>query len=763
MKGKAKKIGLGLLAAAMMLCITVNPHALKAAEKEDNVAPVLKSIEMTHKGEVVKSGDKIKMRVKAEDNVQLSEYAYIRFLSPVNHDYMTLDLNYDAEENVYEGELEITDETYSSEWYIDSLELRDTSDNDIDSSTLDLEKDYYFMVKNGDKFENPTYTVSASFTTVDDKGFSKQIKEIKGLKVARRTTWREVLKELPDGNTSYKGLKFQGWTDYDGKLLNLDDEILSDCYANFDAQYDKKIVKIHYKYPNKDLMDSTDDYYGVEEEISLDNDATYQDVINHINNKKFDDLYDQAEFIGWQSDIMGRDDSTPLSLANEFNCYAQFKDKIVVKVERYFYDEKGLDYNLNSLNKTKYELVNKGTTYGDLWKKYQNEKVTHYEGLRFKEWKNSWGESVLDEKIEQPSYGYAFFDIVAEYENCLVNFVIKDSDDFYESENIHFEPVIVEKDSMITIPQSVAGYNIKWFSMHRLTFKDGTVNYIPSTNGVGGMGGSEKPEIKTIDINSGDQLKICMSVNFYGYQNGTADPDQPSDNPIEKPIQPNKPETKPEIKPEVNNKLSQQVIEETINQINNAKDGETLEVSMGDATFVPKAILEALKGKDVTVNLNMNGYTWSINGKEIMSNNLQDINLAVMMNTNNIPNKIIDQLAQGDPVKQLSLAHNGDFGFKANLSFNIGEEFKGKYGNLYYYDSDGKMVYMNAGQIKDDGSVSLSFSYASEYAIVISDAITPNTGDSTNASSYIYLLIGTMGIGYVLWKKRKETFNLKSK
>lgn len=724
-------------------------------EKEDNESPVLKSIEMTHKGEFVKPGDKIKIRVKAEDNEQLSEYASVRFKAVadnIENGYIWVSLNYDPEENVYEGELEITDETYPCEWYIAGLELRDTSDNYVDVSKLDLDKDYYVMVKNGNTFVNPTYTVNASFTSLDDKGNSKQVKEIKDLKVERRTTWREVLKELPDGSTSYKGLKFQKWVSYDGKNLNLDDEILSDCYSSFNARYDKKIVKIHYKYPNKDLMDSTDDYYGIEEEISLDNDATYQDVIDHINNKKFDDLYDQAEFIGWQSDIMERDESTPLSWINEFKCYAQFKDKIVVKVERYFYDEKGLDFRLNPLNKTKYELVNKGTTYGELWKKYQNEKVTHYEGLRFKKWSNSWSESGLDQIIEQPSYGYASFDIVAEYENCLVNFVIKDSDDFYESENIYFEPVVVEKDTTITVPQSVAGYNIKWFSMRRIAFEDGTVNYIPSGDGFGwGGGGPVKVDIKVIDINSGDQLKISSHVNFYGYQNGTANPDQS----IEKPIQPNK--------PEVNNKMSQQAIEETINQINNAKDGETLEVSMGNATIVPKSILEALKGKNVTVNLNMNGYTWSINGKEIMSNNLQDINLAVTMNTNNIPNKIIDQLAQGDPVKQLSLAHNGDFGFKANLSFNIGEEFKDKYGNLYYYDSDGKMVYMNAGQIKDDGLVSLSFSHASEYAVVISDVLTPNTGDSTNTSSYIYLLIGTMGIGYVLWKKRKETFNLKAK
>lgn len=709
-------------------------------EKEDNVAPTLKSIEMTHKGEIVKPGDKIKIRIKAEDNVQLDQYANVVFQAAANDietNYLTIFLNYDNEENIYEGELDITDKTYPCEWYISELILTDTSNNKIDSSTLDLDKEYYVMVKNGDKFVNPTYTVSAFFEALDDEGNNHQVKGINEVKVERRTKWRDVLKELPDGSTNYKGLKFQGWIDDKGKSFNLDDEILSDGYSWFQAMYDKKLLKVNYNYPNQNLTSVVYRDQKNYEEILVDNSTTYKEVYNLIKNKdKPKDIYNQAEFVGWKTDeAYSSDDLSDSSVpfVSSYECYAEFKNRVVIEREKDYFDEHGYGTVFRNQRIIEYDVLDKDTTYNALVKKYsaEVEKTKHYSDMRFKEWEIWCDSGNLNDVIKESGNRYARLVWVAEYENCMVSFILRNN-----NEDEYIKPLVAEIGEKIIVPKEIDGYkNIKWDLM-----SFGNIMY-------GGSGSAY--------LQGGDEYTVGDDVRFYGHSDSVVNPDKP----IEKPIQPNKPETKPEV----NNKLSQQVIQETINQINNAKNGETLEVSMGDATFVPKAILEALKGKNVTVNLNMNGYTWSINGKDIMSNNLQDINLAVKMNTNNIPSKIVDQLAQGDPVKQLSLEHNGDFGFKANLSFNIGEEFKGKYGNLYYYDSDGKMVYMNAGQIKDDGLVSLSFSHASEYAVVISDAITPNTGDSTNASSYIYLLIGTMGIGYVLWKKRKETFSLKSK
>lgn len=201
-------------------------------------------------------------------------------------------------------------------------------------------------------------------------------------------------------------------------------------------------------------------------------------------------------------------------------------------------------------------------------------------------------------------------------------------------------------------------------------------------------------------------------------------------------------------------------IAEIVTEIKSAKTGVTIKVDMDDATVVPKEILKQAQGKDVNVVLEMNGYTWTINGKNIAASDLQDINLEVTRNTNYIPSGIVSAIAGNNPVEQISLTYNGNFGFKADLTINVGKQYYGKYGNLYYYDSDGKMVLMNAGAIDKDGNVTLGFSHASEYAIVITDVpasqnqsdgqaqtgqslSSPKTGN--NSVNYLYIMMMLAG------------------
>ena len=183
-------------------------------------------------------------------------------------------------------------------------------------------------------------------------------------------------------------------------------------------------------------------------------------------------------------------------------------------------------------------------------------------------------------------------------------------------------------------------------------------------------------------------------------------------------------------------KLSSDKIQEAVASITTAKAGDTYTVDMSEATVVPKDVLEAAKGKDVDIVLDMNGYKWTINGNNIQADNLKDINLAVDTDSDAIPDDVISELAGNNPVKQISLAYSGDFGFKASLTYNIGSEYAGKYGNLYYYDSTGRMIFQNAGTIDADGNISLNFSHASEYAVVIADnAVTTDNADNAATSS----------------------------
>lgn len=215
-------------------------------------------------------------------------------------------------------------------------------------------------------------------------------------------------------------------------------------------------------------------------------------------------------------------------------------------------------------------------------------------------------------------------------------------------------------------------------------------------------------------------------------------------------------------------KLSSDKIQEAVAAITTAKAGDTYTVDMSDATVVPKDVLEAAKGKDVDIVLDMNGYKWTINGNNIQADNLKDINLSVDTDSDAIPDDVISELAGNNPVKQISLAYSGDFGFKASLTYNIGSEYAGKYGNLYYYDSTGRMIFQNAGAIDADGNISLNFSHASEYAVVIADyAVTTDnadntatggiaTGDSTPIALYAVLCVMAIALAGIAAVTRKK-------
>lgn len=223
--------------------------------------------------------------------------------------------------------------------------------------------------------------------------------------------------------------------------------------------------------------------------------------------------------------------------------------------------------------------------------------------------------------------------------------------------------------------------------------------------------------------------------------------------------------------------LADEKIAQVVSQIENAKNGEIVTVSMGDATVLPKEILEAAKGKNITLEVQMSGYTWKIDGTTITEAGLQDVDLEVIKNTKNIPENVISALAGSNPSIQISLSHNGQFGFTAVLTINVGKEHNGKIGNLYYYNSEGKMEFIHKGTVDKEGNVSLQFTHASDYVIVLtaqqaaettkdSTASTSKTektgkvktGDTQNIVIWCVLLAvaGAGAAGTMVYKKKKK-------
>lgn len=199
---------------------------------------------------------------------------------------------------------------------------------------------------------------------------------------------------------------------------------------------------------------------------------------------------------------------------------------------------------------------------------------------------------------------------------------------------------------------------------------------------------------------------------------------------------PTKPDTRPEtgkpfIKDE-NGKDGWSIINE---ELGGAEDGSTVTVDMNGAAVVPKTIFDALRGRDVTAVFDMGGgITWSVNGKDVTSDKTSDINFSVKSDTENIPVDVINNITGERYSIQISLAHNGEFGFTAVLSINLGNGNAGQKAALYYYNG-GTLELMCESEISADGTARLTFTHASDYLIVIGEGKTDESDTSGTTSS----------------------------
>lgn len=159
-------------------------------------------------------------------------------------------------------------------------------------------------------------------------------------------------------------------------------------------------------------------------------------------------------------------------------------------------------------------------------------------------------------------------------------------------------------------------------------------------------------------------------------------------------------------------------------EIADADDGDALAIDMNGTTEVPKEIFEAVAGKDVDVTFELeDGVSWTVNGTDIPTDaDLNDLDLGVTMDSDGIPVNVINTITGERDSVQMTLAHDGEFGFTMTLSAPLGKENAGYWANLYHYDEDAEaMSFEVAAEIDDDGNAKLPMSHASQYAIVIDD------------------------------------------
>ena len=159
-------------------------------------------------------------------------------------------------------------------------------------------------------------------------------------------------------------------------------------------------------------------------------------------------------------------------------------------------------------------------------------------------------------------------------------------------------------------------------------------------------------------------------------------------------------------------------------EIGGAEAGDAVTIDMNGATEVPREVLEEVAGKSVTVEVDLGGgVSWTINGQDVPEDvRLADLDLGVRMDTSGISADVLNSVSGEYGAVQVSLDHDGEFGFALTFTAPLGRENAGHWANLYHYDEDrDRLVFETSARITSNGTVSLRFSHASQYAILIDD------------------------------------------
>ena len=127
---------------------------------------------------------------------------------------------------------------------------------------------------------------------------------------------------------------------------------------------------------------------------------------------------------------------------------------------------------------------------------------------------------------------------------------------------------------------------------------------------------------------------------------------------------------------------------DTVNDlIKTSKEKDTISIIMNGARTLPASVLSGIKGKDISLNLDMeNGFIWKINGTSITAETPADTDLSVTNTTEYIPAALYSLISTNQNDFGFHLGRSGAFDFPAVLSVKADVSCAGLMANLFWYD-----------------------------------------------------------------------------
>ena len=191
-------------------------------------------------------------------------------------------------------------------------------------------------------------------------------------------------------------------------------------------------------------------------------------------------------------------------------------------------------------------------------------------------------------------------------------------------------------------------------------------------------------------------------------------------------------------------------------------------VEMEDVSILTDEMLQMAKDQNVDLILKMNNKAmWHVNAGTVKGS-CSDIDMNVLFEQGVVPQDLLEQFGEETGYQEFTLAHDGPFGFGAELEIMLNPEYCGRYANLFYYDSGADTLeFICADIIDENGYARFSMEHASSYVIIISDhLLTEIPGENGTSSSPIrWLVVGILILlafaatgtaGYFYLQKRRE-------
>ena len=123
------------------------------------------------------------------------------------------------------------------------------------------------------------------------------------------------------------------------------------------------------------------------------------------------------------------------------------------------------------------------------------------------------------------------------------------------------------------------------------------------------------------------------------------------------------------------------------NLIKASKEKDTISIIMNGARTLPASVLSGIKGKDISLNLDMeNGFIWKINGTSITAETPADTDLSVTNTAEYIPAALYSLISTNQNDFGFHLGRSGAFDFPAVLSVKADASCAGLMANLFWYD-----------------------------------------------------------------------------